>query len=70
MIANLSIIKILKTKIKFYCDEATNFHDKEVPKVDSNHTFLALIILDYILKKNENYYSQEFLKECKYIEKK
>ena len=34
------------------------------------HTCLAVINLDYALKKDENYYSQAFLKECKYIEKK
>ena len=26
----------LKTKTKFYGDEAADFHDKEIPKVDSN----------------------------------
>ena len=26
--------------------------------------------MDFVLKKDENYYSQVFLKECKYIEKK
>ena len=39
------------------------------PKLDSNHT-LAVISLDSALKKDENYYPQVFLKECKYIEKK
>ena len=38
--------------------------------VDSNHTYLAVISLDFALKEDENYYLQEFLKECKYIEKK
>ena len=32
--------------------------------------FLALIRLGPALKKDENYYLQVFLKECKYIEKK
>ena len=35
-----------------------------------NHTCLAVISLDSALKKNDNYYLQVFLKECKYIEKK
>ena len=39
-------------------------------KLDSNYTCLAVISLDYALKKNDNYYPQVFLKECKYIEKK
>ena len=38
-------------------------------KVDSNHTCLAVISLDSALKKDENYYPQVFLKECKYIKK-
>ena len=44
--------------------------DKEVPKVGSNYTYLAVISLDSAFKKDENYYPQAFLKECKYIEKK
>ena len=38
--------------------------------VESNHTCLAIISLDSALTKDENYYRQVFLKECKYIEKK
>ena len=38
--------------------------------MDFNHTCLAVISLDSILKKDENYYPQAFLKECKDIEKK
>ena len=60
----------LKTKIKSCGDEVTDFHDKEIPKVHSNHTCLAVISLDSALKKDENYYLQVFLKECKYIEKR
>ena len=41
----------MKTKIKSYGDEATGFHDKEVPKVGSNHTCLAIISLDSAFKK-------------------
>ena len=39
-----------------------------MPKVDSNHTCLAEISLDSTLRKDENYYMQVFLKECKYID--
>ena len=60
----------LKTKIKSHGDEATDFYDKKIPKVDSNHTCLLVISSDSALKKDENYYPQVFLKECKYIEKK
>ena len=40
------------------------------PKLDSNHACLAVISLDSALKKDDNYYPQVFVKECKYIEKK
>ena len=60
----------LKTKIKSHGDEVTDFYDKEIPKIVFNHTCLAVISLDFILKKDECYYPQVFLKECKYTEKK
>ena len=62
--------KILITKIKSHSDEVTDFYDKEIPKVDSNHTRLAVIGLDSALKKDENYYPKVLLKECEYIKKK
>ena len=61
--------EFLKTQIKSHGDEATDFYDKKIPKVVSNHTCLALISLDSALKKDEDYYLQVFLKECIYIEK-
>ena len=57
--------KYLKTKIKSYGEEVTDFCDKEIPKVDSDHTCLAIISLDSALKRDEIYYLQVFLKECK-----
>ena len=57
----------LKTKIKFYVDEVTDFFDNKISKVDSNHTFLAVISLDSALNKDRNYYPQVFLKECKLL---
>ena len=63
LIASLSMIKnFLKTKIKSYGDEVTDFYDKEIIKVDSDCTCLAVISLDSALKKDENYYPQVFLK--------
>ena len=56
--------------MKSHGDEFTDFYDKQIPKADSNHTFLAVISLDYALKKDNNYYLQVSLKEFKYIEKK
>ena len=52
---------------KFYLDEATDFYNKEISKVDSNLTCLAVISLDSALSKDGSYYLQVFLKECKYI---
>ena len=51
----------LKTKIKSQSNEITDFYDKQIPKVDSNHTWLAVIRLDSALKKDENHYPQELL---------
>ena len=47
-----------------------NFTIKKIPKLDSNHTCLAVMNLDSALKKDDNYYPQVFLKDCKNIEKK
>ena len=39
----------LKTKINSHGNEITDFSDKEIPKVESNHTCLAVISLDFAL---------------------
>ena len=54
--------KFLKTKIKSYVGEATGFHDKEISKVDSNHTCLAEISQDFALNKDRNYYPASVFK--------
>ena len=61
--------KTWKTKIKLYVNKATDFHNKEIPKVGSDHTSLVVIHVDTALKKDENYYLPVFLKERKYVEK-
>ena len=66
MSVNLSDIAILNIK----CDKVTDFYEKKIPKVNSNHTRLAIINLDSALKEDETYYLQIFLKDCKYIAKK
>ena len=58
----------MKTKIKSHSNEAIDFYDKKIPKLDFNHTCLAIITLDSALKKDDSYYPQVFLKECKYSE--
>ena len=50
----------LKTKIKSYGNEVADFYDGEIPKVDSDYTFLAVISLESPLKKDENCYPQLF----------
>ena len=55
----------LKTKRKYYNDEATDIGDKEMVKLGSNFTCLATILINSVLKKDENYY----LEECKCIQK-
>ena len=46
-------------------DEATDFHDKEFPKVGSNHTWLAVINVDSVLKKTWQLLSQSVFKRDK-----
>ena len=41
----------LKTKVKSYGDEVTDFYEKEIPKGDSNHTCLVVISLDCAFRK-------------------
>ena len=56
--------------IKSHGNEVSDFYDQEIPKVDSNHTCLSVISLGSALKKDENYYPQVSIIECKYIKKK
>ena len=55
--------RFLKTKINLMVTELQTF------LVDFNHTYLAVINLYSALKKDENYYLQVFLKECKHTKK-
>ena len=57
--------KFLKTKIKSNGDEVIDFYNKKNPKVGSNRTCLAVFSLNSTLKKDDNYYPQGFLKECR-----
>ena len=60
----------LKTKTKVCGDEATDFHDKELHKVNSSFTCLVVMSLDSIFGLYKKYHLEVFLKECKYVEKK
>ena len=64
----------LKTKIKCRGNDVTEFYDKKIPQLDSNHTCSAVTTLDFAITKDE-YYSPPppppvFLKECNHTEKK
>ena len=41
----------------------------EMTKVGSNYDCLAVILIDFVLETDENYYPQVSLKECKCKEK-
>ena len=53
--------------MKYHGDKVAYYYDKTFPKVDSNHTCLAVISLEPSLKKDKIYYWKVFLKECEYI---
>ena len=61
----------MKTKVKSYGDEATDFHGKEMPKAGSNHTCLAVIMIDSVLKKRIKLLSASVFNrmQIQYIEK-
>ena len=59
----------LETNMKSHADELTDFYNKKIPKVDPNHTCLAVISLDSVLMKDGNYCQQVFSKENKCIKK-
>ena len=51
------------TKVKSYGDEATDFHNKEMPKIDPDYTGSGVINVDSGFKKDENYFLPVFLEE-------
>ena len=40
--------------MKSYGDESTDFPDKEIPKIGSNYNFLKVIVIAFVLKKDES----------------
>ena len=62
MILSQSKTIFLKTKIESHGDEVTDFYDKKIAMVDSNHTYLPAISLFSARKY--------FLSASRYIEKK
>ena len=70
--ANDDNSKYIKTKIKTFNDSMiTNFHNKNVPKEKIPHKCLSIIVLDSVIKTDNNkYYPQTFLEECVYKQQK
>ena len=63
----ISIKNFLKIKIKSQGDGPTIFHN-EIHAVGSNYTCLAVTSIDFVLKNDDKFYTQVFVKEYKYIE--
>ena len=62
--------KCLKAKIKSYNWKInTNFYNNKIPKEGSQFICLSIILIDSVFRAVENYYSQVFLDECKYVAK-
>ena len=62
--------KYLKTKIKSYKGKInTSFHNNKIPKEGSQCICLSVILIDSIIRIDNEYYSQVFLEECEYVVK-
>ena len=63
--------KYIKTKIKSHRDKThTNFQGKKMPKKDASYKCLSLIMLDSVIRGNNEYYPRALLEKCKYTIKK
>ena len=63
--------KYIKTKIKKYANIIiTSFCNKKIPKEKVPCKCLSIIMLDSVIESNEQYYTQTFLEECKYVQEK
>ena len=58
--------KYIETKIKVYVKKVnTNFHGNKIPIESLECVCLSLILLDAVYRKNNKYFPQVFLEECK-----
>ena len=46
--------------MKSYGDESTDFHDKGILKASPNCTCVAVILIGFVSKRDENYYLQVY----------
>ena len=53
----------MKTKIKSYGDETTDFFARKILEAGSNQICWSVVLIDSVLKKGGNFYPQMFLKE-------
>ena len=59
--------KYIKTKIKIYNNRInTNFENNKIPENNEYCTCLSVILLDSIVKIENDYYPQIFLEESEY----
>ena len=60
--------KYAKNKIKSYNGKInTNFHNNKIPKEGFQCTYLSLILINLVYRKDKNYYPQVFLENCTYV---
>ena len=63
--------KYVKTKIKTFKDNIiTNFHDKKMPKEKITYKCLLIIVLDSVIKTDNEYFPRIFLEEYVYKQQK
>ena len=60
---DLEILKLYIKKVN------TNFHDNKIPNESLECVCLLLTLLDSVYRKDNKYYTQVFLEECKYVVK-
>ena len=59
----------MKTKIRSYSDNATDFYTRKIPEGGWNYIFWLVNLIASVLKKDEHHYPQVVLQEHKYTEK-
>ena len=61
LMVNTSTIKNRENQNKKN-NEVTSFHDEEMPKVGSNYIWLVVILIDFVVQKDEKLLSTNFFK--------
>ena len=62
--------KHLKAKIKSYNGKInTHFHNNKIPKEEPQCICLSVVLFESVFRTGNDYYSQVFLGECKYVAK-